>query len=128
MERVTNNLDNCNFRNEPIDTFTVDLLLSKLNSYSVKIMSWLSQIDGVGLSYFEKYLEPPEKKNVICRPLSGRVHFQGYIVNIKELEIIHIDSLRWDHPENPTFLQIAKILFKNSNPTFESLFFGEKTI
>ena len=54
-EQVTNNLDNCNFRNELIDTFTVNHLLSKLNSDSVKIMSCLSPIDLVGLPYFEKY-------------------------------------------------------------------------
>ena len=121
-ERVTNNLDNCNFRNELIDTFTVDHLLS----YSVKIMSCLSSIDGVGLPYFEKYLNPPEKKNVICILLCDGVRFQGYIVNIKELKIIHINSFRWDHPKNPTSLQIAKVLFENSNPTFESLFSERK--
>ena len=89
-------------------------------------MSCLSPIDGVGLPYFEKYLKPPEKKNVICIPLCDGVHFQGYIVNVKELRIIHIDSLRWDHPKKPTSLQIAKILFENSNPTFESLFSERK--
>ena len=84
-------------------------------------MSCLSPIDGVGLPYFEKYLKPPEKKNVICIPLCDGVHFQGYIVNIKEHKIIHIDSLHWDQPENPTSLQVAKILFENSKSTFESL-------
>ena len=29
MERVTNDLRNCSFRNEQIDTFTADHLLSK---------------------------------------------------------------------------------------------------
>ena len=47
-------------------------------------MSCLSPIDGVGLPHFEKYLKPPEKKNVTCIPLCEGVHFQGYIVNIKE--------------------------------------------
>ena len=89
-------------------------------------MSCLSPIDGGGLPFFEKYLKPPEKKNVICIPLCDGVHFQCYIVNIKELKIIHIDSLPWDHPKNPTSLQIAKILFENSNPTFESLFSERK--
>ena len=54
--------------------------------------------------------------------MTGEVHFQDYIVNINEHKIIHIESLRWDQPENPTSLQIAKIVFKNSNPTSESLF------
>ena len=88
-------------------------------------MSCLSPIDGVGLPYFEKYLKPPEKKNVICIPLCDGVHFQGYIVNIKEHKIIHIDSLRWDQPENPASLEIAKIVFKNSKPTSE-FFFSER--
>ena len=81
-------------------------------------MSCLSPIDSVGLPHFEKYLKPPEKKNVICIPLCDGVHFQGYIVNIKEHKIIHIGSLRYDQPKNPSPLQIAKILFKNSEPTF----------
>ena len=89
-------------------------------------MSYLYPIDGVGLPYFEKYLKPPEKKNVICIFLCHGVHFQGYIVNIKGFKIIHIDSLRWDYPKNPTSIQIPKILFENSNPIFESLFSERK--
>ena len=104
MELVANNLNNFKFRNKLLDTFTftADHLLSNLNSDSVKIMSCLSQIDGVGLSYFQKYLKPLEKKNCI-RHLFG-VRFQGYIVNIKEHKIIHIDSLHRDQPNNPTNL------------------------
>ena len=116
--RKTTERVNCNFRNERIDTFTVDHLLSKLNSDSVKTKSCLSPllsklnsdsvktklclspIDGAGLPYFEKYLKPPEKKNVVCIPLCNGVHFQGYIVNIKEQKIIHIDSLRWKQESN----------------------------
>ena len=117
-EQVPNNLDNCNFRNGIIDTFTVDHLPYKLNSDSVKVISCLSLIEDVGLPYFEKYLKPPEIKNVICIPLCDGIHFQGYIVNITEHKIIHIDSLRWKQPKNPTFIQIAKLLFQNSQPTF----------
>ena len=122
-ERVPNNLDNCNFRNEIIDTFTVDHLPYKLNSDSVKVISCLSLIEDVGLPYFEKYLKPPEKKkkkkkNLICIPLCDGIHFQDYIVNITEHKIIHIDSLRWKQPKNLTFIQIAKLLFQNSQPTF----------
>ena len=83
-------------------------------------------IDGAGLLYFEKYFKPPVKKNIICIPLCDGVHFQGYIVNTKEHKIIHIDSLRWDQPKNPTSIQIAKMLFENSQPTFESLFSERK--
>ena len=119
-ERVPNNLDNCNFRNEIIDTFTVDHLPYKLNSDSVKVISCLSLIEDVDLPYFEKYLKPPEKKYIyiICIPLCDGIHFQGYIVNITEHKIIHIDSLRWKQPKNLTFIQIAKLLFQNSQPTF----------
>ena len=75
MERVTNNLDNCNFRNQRINTFTVDHLLSKPNSDSVKIMSCLSPINGVGLPYSKKYLKSSEKKYLICISLCDGVHF-----------------------------------------------------
>ena len=34
-QRVTSNLDNCNFRNEQVDKFNVGHFPSKLNSYSV---------------------------------------------------------------------------------------------
>ena len=127
-ERVTNNLDYGNFRNELTNTFTVDHLLSKIDSDSVKIMSCLSPIDGVGLPYFQKYLKPPQKKNVIFIPPFDGVYFQGYIVNITKHKIIHVDSLRWDQPKNPTCIQTAKMLFENSQPTFEFPFSGKKTI
>ena len=60
-----------------MDTFTLNHLVKVLlNSGSVKIMSCLSPIDGVGLLYFKKHLKPPEKKNVICIPLCDGVHFK----------------------------------------------------
>ena len=89
-------------------------------------MSCLPPIDGVGLPYFEKYLKPSEKKNVICIPFCNGVHFQGYTVNIKEHKIIHIDSLRWNQPKNGISIQIAKMLFENSQPTFECFFLERK--
>ena len=119
---------NCNFRKELMDAFTVDHLLSKLNSHSVKIMSCLSSIDGVSLPCFEKYLNPSQKKNIICIPLYDEIHFQGYTVNNKEHKITQIDSLLWDHSKNPTSLQIAKILLENSKPIFESLFWKENNL
>ena len=33
---------------------------------------------------------------------------------------IDIDSFRWDQLENPTSIQIAKMLFENSQSTFET--------
>ena len=89
-------------------------------------MSCLSPIDGLGHPYFEKYLKPLERKIVICKPHCNGVHFQGYIVNIKEHKIIHIDSLCWDQPKNPNSIQTAKLLFENSPPTFESIFSERK--
>ena len=74
----------------------------------------------------KNHFEPPSKKNVIFIPLCNGVHFQVYIVNIKEHKLIHIDSLCWDQPKNPTSFQIAKMLFKNSKPTFEFLFSERK--
>ena len=90
-------------------------------------MSYLSSTNDVGISYFEKYLKPLEKKkNLICILLFDRVYFQGYIVNIKEHTIIHIDSLRWEEPKNSTSIQIANMLFENSQSTFESCFSERK--
>ena len=78
-------------------------------------MPFLSAIDGVGLPYFEKYLKPPEKKNVICIPLCNGVRFQGYIVSIKEHKIIHIDLLCWNQPKNPTNFKLQKYCLKIQN-------------
>ena len=118
---------NCNFRKELIDVFTVGHLLSKLNSHSVKIMSCLSSIDGVSLPCFEKYLNPSQKKNIICIPLYDGIHFQDYTINIKEHKITQIDSLLWDHSKNPTSLQIAKYCLKIQSQSLNP-FFGKKTI
>ena len=81
-------------------------------------MPCLSPIGGAVPPYFEKYLNPPEKKNVVCITLCDRVYFLGYIVNIQEHKIIHIDSLRWDQLKNTT---TAKMVFENSKPPVESL-------
>ena len=127
MERVTNNLDNCNFRNKLIDTFIVHHLLPKLNSDSVKIMSCLSPIDGVGLPYYEKYLKP-EKKSLICIPLCDGVHFQGYIVNIKEQKIVHIDSLRWDQTKIQPLFKLQKYCLKIQSQVLNSFFRKENSL
>ena len=91
-------------------------------------MPCLSSIDGVSLPCFEKYLNPSQKKNIICIPLYDEIHFQGYTVNNKEHKITQIDSLLWDHSKNATSLQIAKILLENSKPIFESLFWKENNL
>ena len=47
-----------------------------------------------------------------------RLHFQGYIVNIKELTIIHINSICWGHPKNPRSLQIPNVFVLINLPEF----------
>ena len=91
-------------------------------------MSCFSPIDDVCLLYSEKYLKPPEKKNVIYIPLCDGVHFQGYIVNIKEHKIIQISSLRWNQPENPTSFQIAKMLLKIQSKPLNPFFRKENSL
>ena len=61
-------------------------------------------------------------------PLCDGVHLQGYIVNIKEHKIIHIDSLRWDQLKNLTSIKIAKMLFENSQPTLNLFFRKEDSL
>ena len=77
-ERVKKSIDSCLTKNEFTDTFTVDHL-SKLNSDSTNILSRLSPIDNVGLTYFEKYLKASqmEGKDFLGIPLCDGVHFQG---------------------------------------------------
>ena len=80
-------------------------------------MPSLSPIDGVGLPYFEKYLKPPEKKNVICIPLYDGVHFQGYIVK-KSTSIPFAGTIQKNQP----LFRLQKYCLKNQiqhlNPFF----------
>ena len=50
------------------------------------------------------------------------IHFQGYVINIKERNVVHVDSLRPNASDNPTAQMIAKILFDSDNVSFESAF------
>ena len=92
-------IDSCLTKNEFTDTFTVDHLLSKLNSDSTNILSCLSPIDNVGVPYFEKYLKASqmEGQDFLGIPLCDGVHFQGYIIDVKGKKILHIDFLRSNH-------------------------------
>ena len=116
-EQVKKNLDSCKFNNQLIDTFTVNHLLSKLNKDMVAVLSCLSQIDGIGLPYFKKFLNTYilQNKNFLCIPLCDGVHFQGYIVNTKKRKIIHVDSLQWNSGSNPTSKLVANILFPGAS-------------
>ena len=124
IKRVRENLDRCQMKNELTDTFTIDHLLSKLNSNATQVLSCISPIDGIGLPYFEKYLKPQQKagKTYLLIPLCDGVHFQGYIVDIKKSKVIHVDSLRWDAAENATAIKIAQVLFGDSNASYESFY------
>ena len=99
-------------------------MLSKLNNDTVAVLSCLSPIDGIGLPYYKKYIKESlvKDKDILCLPLCDGVHFQGYVVNTEERKIIHVDSLRWTTPNNPTSKCIAQILFPGEcKITFESL-------
>ena len=86
VERIRKSLINCETKNQLLDTFAIDHLFSKLNSESVAILSCLSPIINTGLPYFVNYLKPSkiENKDFLCIPLCDGLHFNGYIVDIKE--------------------------------------------
>ena len=128
VNRVTKNLHNCYQNNEQLDTFTVDHLLSKFNVESAFIFSCLSPIDRIDLSYFAWYLNPAliEKKEFIVIPLCDGYHFQGYIVDVKKKQIVHIDSLTVENSANTTSRKIANIFFGNKDVKFKLLFSTRK--
>lgn len=107
-----------------IDTFTMDHLLSKLSSSTNKVISCLSPINIVNLPYFERYLkkEHTEGKKLLLIPLCDSVHFQGYIVDIQNHHIVHVDSLASKSPKNTTSKKISEILFDTQDATYSSLF------
>ena len=108
--------------NSLLDTFTVDYLLSKLSSPDVKVFVCMSPIDLTGLPFFLNYLKRPEKQSVCVIPLCDGAHFQGYVADIKNKTIIHVDSLSNRPPENSTSLKIANILFDVEHIKYSSLF------
>ena len=83
-ERVRCTLDKCRDQNFLIDTFTVEHLLFKLSSSSIGVLACMSPIDGVGLTFFKKYLKKlqTENKNFLCIPLCDGAHFQGYAADV----------------------------------------------
>ena len=116
------------FTNKLLDTFAIDHLLSKLNSQTVKVLSCLSPVNNVNLPYFANYIDSSSiiDKEFLCIPLCDGVHFRGYVVNMREQKIIHIDSLGFKSARNPTSNLIAKILFEDgiceTFASFESFF------
>ena len=123
-ERVRCTLDKCRDQNFLTDTFTVDHLLSKLSSSSIGVLACMSPIDGVGLPFFKKYLKKSQikNKNFLCIPLSDGVHFQGYVADVCNKTIVHVDSLRNNNSKNATSKAIATTLFDDENINFKSYF------
>ena len=89
-------------------------------------MSYLSPIDGVGLPNFKKYLKSPEMKNVICIPLCDGVHFQGYIVNIKEHKIIQINSFGGTNQKTQPLFKLQKYYLKIQSQPLNPFFLKRK--
>ena len=116
-ERVKKTLHNCAERNQLTDTFTIKHLLSKLSSNKVAVLSCLSPVDKIGLPYYLKYLKQPLSvdKDYLCIPLCDGIHFQGYVINIKERKVVHVDSLRPNASDDPTAQMITKFLFDGDN-------------
>ena len=98
--------------------------LSKLNSDICKVYAWMSPVDRVGLPYFENFGKPNDRKQLLCIPLCDGIHCQGYIVDLNNNKIIHIDSsLFCNNLNNRTSKKIAKSLFESgTNVQYESLF------
>ena len=105
-ERVKKTLHNCAKHNQLTDTFRIDNLLSKLSSNKV-----------AGLPYYVKYLKASllVDKDYLCIPLCDGIHFQTYVINIKERKVVHVDSLRPKASDNPTAQMIAKIVVDGDN-------------
>ena len=82
----------------------------------------MSPAQRVGLPYFEDYLKPDSDSRIFCIPLCDGIHFQGYIVDIDQNKIIHVDSLSTNNPNNQTSLKIANVFFKSNSVQYESLF------
>ena len=80
------------------------------------------------MPYYEKYLKPSEieGKEFLCLPFCDGVHFEGYILDIKKREIVHIDSFRWNNEANPIAIRLAEIFFQGQEVTFRSYFSSKR--
>ena len=63
-----------------------------------------------------------KNKNFLCIPLCDGVHFQGYVVDVCNKTIVHVDSLRNNNSKNATSKAIATTLFDDENINFKSYF------
>ena len=84
----------------------------------------MSPIDDVGLPFFKKYLKISqiEYKNFLWIPLYDGVHFQGYVADVCNKTIVHVDSLRNNNSKNATSKAIATTLFDDESINFKSYF------
>ena len=120
-------LNQCLRQNKQLDTSAVIHLLSKLHSDICKIYACMSPFNCVGLPYFENYVMPNYRKQLLCILLCDGVHFQGYIVDINRNKIIHIESLSCNNSNNCTSKTTVKSIFESgANVQYESLFATRK--
>ena len=82
----------------------------------------MSPIGGIGLPFFKKYHQKSqiENKNFLCIPLCYDVHFSGYVVDVCNKTIVHVDSLWNNNNKNTTSTAIAITLFDDENINFKS--------
>ena len=120
-ERVRCTLDKCRDQNFLTDTFTVDHLLSKLSSSSIGVLASMSRINVFGIPSFKNCLKKSqiENKNFLCISLCDGVHFQGYVADVCDKTIVHVDSLRNKYSNNATSKAIAATLFDDENINFK---------
>ena len=77
----------------------------------------MSPIGGISLPLFKKYLKRSqiENKNFLCIPLCNSVRFQGYVVDVCNKTIVHVDSLQNNNIKKATSKTIATTLFDDDN-------------
>ena len=78
----------------------------------------------ISLPFFKKDVKKSqiENKNFLCISLCDAVHFQGYVVDVCNKTIVHVDSLRNNNSKNATSKAIATTLFDDENINFKSYF------
>ena len=105
------------------DTYTIGHLFQKLNSENVRVLSCMSPINRVGLTYIQKHFRKSHicENDILYIPLCDRMPFQSYVVDDLK-EIILIDSLRPANSKNPISDIIAKVLFEQKEVRFKSYF------
>ena len=123
-ERVLCTLDKCRDRNFSTGKITVDHWFSKLSSSSIGVLACVSPIDGIGLPFLKKYLRKSQIKNKTfsCISVCDSVYFQGYVLDVSNKTIVHVDSLRNNNRKNATPAATATTLLDDENINFKFYF------